>query len=225
MSTEPFQELPPRDHVPGPPEGSPPVFPASQCPLPSRFWKVALALDDWSQAELEHLTTCSHCREVLQSVSAAARTSPGPVIGTTLDLPAVPEPHRGEPEPEAGVEALGWFWKSWLGQGLSFLGSLCGRLAARPAACQRQTRRERLGLDRLEDRDVLNSFFPWNAGWEPDILSADPPDRNRPVLVDYAGRAGTAIPVPGSLAPGEQAWLTAVASLVWSDAAPDAAGA
>jgi hypothetical protein len=220
MSTEPFQELPPRDQTPRPPEELPAVFPQSHCPLPSRFWKVVLELDSWSPTERAHLSSCSHCRGVFQRVSAEARTSQGPVIGA-VDLSAAPE--RSQPEP-ARPSTRGWFWGSWLGLGLSLLGSLCARLAAKPAACQRPTRRQRLGLDRLEDRDTMSSFFPWNAGWQPDIMSAEPRDRDGTVLV-AAGNVGTEVAVPGAPDQVAQAWLSAFASLVWSDAAWDVAGA
>jgi hypothetical protein len=225
MSTNPFQEPPSPDPAAGPAEGPPGFFPDAPCPLPSRFWKVALQLDFWSPAEQAHLAVCPHCRSVQERVSAAALTSRGPVIGSSLDLPVAPELPTRQPAPGPGMTAAGWFWGSWLGRGLRALGSLCGRLAPRPGVSQRQPPRRRLGMDRLEDRDVLNGFLPWNGGWQAaTMMSADPGDRDRPVVVAGSG-PGSEVAVPGTPGQDEQAWLCAFASLVWSDPAPEPVGA
>jgi hypothetical protein len=224
MSTNPFPELPSRDQGQGHAGSQPAFFPASECPLPSRFWKVALELDCWSPAEQSHLTVCPHCRSVQERVSAAARTARGPSIGSAVDLPIVQQPPPPRPAPELSGSG-GWFRRSWLGQGLRLLGSFWVRLAPRPAACQRPPRRQRLGLDPLEDRDVLSGFFPWHAGWQAGMMvAADPGDRGGPVVVAET-RPGSEVAVPGTPAPEEQAWLSAFAALVWSAPAPEAAGA
>jgi hypothetical protein len=224
MSTNPFQEPPAQDPAAGPAGGLSGFFPDAPCPPPSRFWKVALELDRWSPAEQAHLAVCPHCRSVQERVSAAALTSRGPVIGSALDLPVSAEPPAPQTAPGPGVTA-GWFWRSWLGRGLRALGSLCARLAPRPGVSQRQPPRQRLGMDRLEDRDVLNGFLPWNGGWQAAIMmSADPGGRDRPVVFAGAG-SGSEVAVPGTPGQEEQAWLCAFASLAWSDPAPEAAGA
>jgi hypothetical protein len=219
MSTDPFQELPSSE--PGhasPPEGTPSFFPVSPCPLPSRFWKVALGLDRWSAGEQMHLASCPDCLALQQRVAAAARNAQGPVIGAALDIPAAPQPQRSDPVPEPPVAGRNWFWRSWLGKGLSLFGSFCVRLTARPGACQRQTRRQRPGIDSLENRDTMSGFFPWNPGWQPGSMSASP-DRARPAVLAPGNSGGAEVSVPGSPDRGKQAWLQAFAWLIWSDPA------
>jgi hypothetical protein len=79
------------------------LFPGSQCPPPSHFWKIALGSPaDLPSAKREHLHYCPRCREYLERVLQAVRCP---------EAAAEPAPREAAaPGAEAPVPAYNEAW-------------------------------------------------------------------------------------------------------------------
>jgi hypothetical protein len=74
------------------------LFPGSQCPPPSHFWKVALGSPAaLAPAEREHLDRCPRCREYFERVLQAVRRPEGAAPGEPATRPEVPAAAYNEP--------------------------------------------------------------------------------------------------------------------------------
>jgi hypothetical protein len=78
------------------------LFPGSQCPPPSHFWKLVLGSPaDLAPAEREHLAKCTRCREYLERVVQAIRCP-------EAEQGAAPEAPAARPEAPAAAYNEPW---------------------------------------------------------------------------------------------------------------------
>jgi hypothetical protein len=86
------------------------LFPGSQCPPPSHFWKMTLGSPAaLTAAECEHLNQCARCREYLervlqavQSPQTAADAGPQEPAGPGAEAPAAAYNATWEPARRSG---------------------------------------------------------------------------------------------------------------------------
>jgi hypothetical protein len=184
------------------------LFPGSGCPLPSRFWKVALAIDTWSPGEEEHLSSCLACRYHAEQISEAIlETRPVQEPALVISVPsvaAVSRRHRAAAR------------ESWIWRGVQNVAGYFSRLS-RFGFSSRAVAGGALQLEPLEDRDT------------PAVLAAGLTSLCASLSAHPGRVAAMASPQPrvlvestspdrrGSARRGDCPTLRAALALVWSD--------